>query len=599
MTRSLSVLLLVACLGTPYARAAAREPVVGDIIGELHFKDTRYLNRSLADFSERKAFVLVFTTTSCPLVSRYIPTLIRLEKEYRDKSVQFLAVNVGADDSIVAMAGQAVEYGVPFPFVKDFGGVCAKAIGVTRTPEVAVLDGKRRLVYRGRIDDQYRPGAARKEPTRHDLKEALEDVLAGRAVKVSQATVDGCLITFPEARKFEKTPTYREQVGPLLRKHCAGCHRPGTTAPFSLLNYEQAKTKAKAIAEVVRDGQMPPWFAAPNHGRFVNRRGLDALERDTILAWASAGAPEGKAAKGPKAEEEKDRAPKWAIGEPDVVVSTEEFELPAEGDVPYRYVILPYVFLADTWVQSIQILPDNPRVVHHANLAYVALGERFNEKNFLTGVVPGGEPMQLDDGTAVRLPGGSGLALQIHFVTTGKKEKCKLAVGLRYPRAVVHKQLRHMLFVDTRFKIPPGDPAHAVTVNRTLDRDVVGVGLFAHMHLRGKAMSFTAHPPSAKAETLLIIANYHFSWQIPYRWEPGKMKLPKGTRMECVALYDNSAFNPFNPDPKTTVRDGPQTYHEMMNGFFFFFDEKEDLNLTINPKTGTVRKEKAINSSRS
>ena len=588
MTRWLFVLLLGVCLASPLL-AVEKEPALGDAIGELHFKDIRYLNRSLADFPDRKAFVLVFTSTSCPLVPRYFPTLVRLEKDYRDKGVQFLALNVGADDSIVAMAGQAVEYEVPFPFVKDFGAVCARAVGIKRTPEVAVLDGKHRLVYRGRIDDQYRPGTARKEPTRRDLKEALDDVLAGRVVKVPQTTVDGCLITIPERRRPDKAPTYGEQVGPLLRKHCAACHRPGTTAPFSLLTYEQAKANAKAIAEVVRDGQMPPWFAAPDHGQFVNRRGLDAAERDTILEWARAGAPEGKAAAA-RPDLDKERAAKWAIGEPDLVLTTEEFELPAAGDVAYKYVVLPHIFLSETWVQSIQILPDNPRVVHHANLGYVALGERFSEKNFLTGVVPGGEPMHLANGMAVRLPAGSGLALQIHFVTTGKKEKCKLSVGLRYPRTPVHKQLRHLLLVDKSFKIPPGDPAHAVRVDRTLDRDVIGVGLFSHMHLRGKAMSFKAHLPSGKSETLLIIANYSFSWQLPYRWEPDKMKLPKGTRIECVALYDNSPFNAYNPDPKATVGDGPQTYHEMMNGFFFYIDEKEDLNLTINVKNGTVKK---------
>ena len=114
--------------------------------------------------------------------------------------------------------------------------------------------------------------------------------------------------------------------------------------------------------------------------------------------------------------------------------------------------------------------------------------------------------------------------------------------------------------------------------------------MFSHMHLRGKDMTFTAHLPDGKTDTLLIIPNYNFSWQLPYRWETGKMRLPKGTRLECVAHFDNSKFNPYNPDPAATVRNGPQTYQEMMYGFFFYTNADEQLGLHIDPKSGTVVK---------
>jgi hypothetical protein len=129
-----------------------------------------------------------------------------------------------------------------------------------------------------------------------------------------------------------------------------------------------------------------------------------------------------------------------------------------------------------------------------------------------------------------------------------------------------------------------------VRASRTLPCNAEGIGMFAHMHVRGKDISFTAHYPDGKSETLLVVPNYNFDWQIPYRWETGKKNFPKGTRLECVAHYDNSAFNPYNPDPKDTVREGPQTYHEMMNGFVFYTDSDEDLNLNIDQLTGRVRR---------
>ena len=231
--------------------------------------------------------------------------------------------------------------------------------------------------------------------------------------------------------------------------------------------------------------------------------------------------------------------------------------------------------------------------MHHANLAYFKLGESFKESNFITGVVPGGSPLDLDDGVALRIPKGSLLALQIHYVVTGKAEKVTLSVGLKFANGKVDKQLHHLLFVDTKYTIPPGTPAHPVKVTRTLDQDVIGIGLFAHMHVRGKAMTFTAHTPDGKSEALLTIANYNFAWQIAYRWQPGQKRLPKGTRIDCVAYYDNSPFNPYNPDPKKAVKDGPQTYHEMMNGFLFYLNANEKLGLDIDGKTGRAQSARA------
>ena len=487
--RSPPLLLSLFLLASPALRAEETKVPIGAKIADLSFKDIRYLSRSLSEFKQAKAFVLVFTNTSCPVARRYFPTLRRLDKDYRDRGVQFLAVNAGEEDAITAMAAQAVEYEVEFPFVKDAPCQCVEALGVRRTPEVVVLDADRRLRYRGRIDDQYRPGGGREAPTRNDLQEALDDVLAGRDVATAETPVDGCLITLPETRKSETPPTYTEQVGPILRKNCAECHRPNTPAPFSLTDYESARTKAKMIAEVVTEGRMPPWFAAPGHGEFSNKRGLSADERETVLQWVAAGAPRGKGDEPPAPP---DDAGKWRIGDPDLTLQTQVFELPADGDVPYQYTILPQVFLTETWVQGIQILPDNPAVVHHCNLAFASIGEGFSEKNFLTGFVPGGEPMHLNDGVACRIPAGSVLGLQIHFVTTGKPEKCRLSVGLRYPRSAVQKRLRFALLEDTRFAIPGGAAAFPITASRTLDEDAIGVGLFTHMHLRGKAMTFRA-----------------------------------------------------------------------------------------------------------
>ena len=77
----------------------------------------------------------------------------------------------------------------------------------------------------------------------------------------------------------------------------------------------------------------------------------------------------------------------------------------------------------------------------------------------------------------------------------------------------------------------------------------------------------------------------------PHKWP--KTKFPKGTRIEVVAHYDNSPFNPWNPDAKAEVRNGPQTFDEMMFGFFFYTEDSQELNLHVDPKTGRALQEAA------
>jgi peroxiredoxin len=575
------------------AGAAEAEVKIGSAVKDLTFKDIRFLTRTLDDLPKSKAYVLAFTNTTCPIAARYLPRLNKLEKEYRGKGVQFVGVNVGVEDTIRAMAAQAVEHEVEYPFLKDVGAKAAAALGVKRTPEVVVLDAQRKLRYRGRIDDQYRLGGGRPEPTRHDLKEAIDAVLAGKPAAVTETPVDGCAITRTTVPMPKTTVTFAEHVAPILKKHCVECHRPNTSAPFSLITYKQVAGKADTVAEVVRDERMPPWYAAPGHKEFTNRRYLTEKERRTIEQWVKGGKQMGDEAKLPKMPRAAEN--RWRIGKPDIILHTREHKLPADGIIDYKYEdvrksdLIPYVFLNDVWVQGVQILPDNPKVLHHANLAFKKVNEKFVMSNFITGTVPGGAPMALDNGIAFKIPRGAILLLQIHYVTTGKPERCRISVGLKFASGKVDKHLRFTLLEDRDFAIPAGAPAHKVAASHVLPRDMIGVGLFCHMHVRGRDMTFKAHYPGGKSETLLVIPNYNFDWQIPYRWEFGKKKFPKGTRLEAVAHYDNSTFNPFNPDAKKTVRLGQQTFDEMMNGFVFFVDAKERLELDIDGKTGRPR----------
>jgi hypothetical protein len=257
-------------------------------------------------------------------------------------------------------------------------------------------------------------------------------------------------------------------------------------------------------------------------------------------------------------------------------------------------VILPYVFKEDTYVSAIEILPHNRNVVHHCNMAYVSIAKmKGGDDTFITGYVPGGQPMDLrpktqsDPEVAYKIPAGSSLVLQIHYTTTSKEEESLISVGFRYPKKGVDKITHHLVLDPRNIAIAPRDPMWKLSAKKTIPKSATLLGMFTHMHVRGRDMTFIAEFPGGQRETLLEIPNYNFEWQLAYEC---RNRLPAGTKIEAIAHFDNSKFNVYNPDPNRTVPYGPQTYDEMFNGFVFWTNDDENLNLNVDPKTGHVVK---------
>ncbi len=590
----LIAIALVAVFASPVVAAEAAKTTsdssalqIGQKVAEFTFKDIRYLPRKLADFGEKKAYVIMFTTLDCPIAQKYLPKLKEMDAAYRGQGVQFLAVNVGPSDDLREVAYQALMVDAEFPFAKDFDGQVVRALGASRAGEVVVLDADKKLCYRGRVDNQFRLSGERPSAERDDLKLAIEDVLATRAVTVAETPVDGCLISFPKPRTRSTPVTFNEHVVPLLQKHCQDCHHAGAPeAPFALATYQEVVDHAPMIAEVVSEQRMPPWYASRQHGEFTNYRGMSADERSLVEDWVRTDCQEGDPSKAPSPRVFSES--KWKIGTPDLVIKTPLQKIPATGYIDYRYIILPHRFEKDTWIQGAQILPENSRAMHHCNMAFVKVGEKPSNQNFITGQVPGGDAMILDNNVGFMIPANSVLVLQIHYVTLGQETTDQISVGLRYPREVIQKNLKHSQVTNLTFKIPPGAPHHKVSAVRELKSDMTGYGMFSHMHLRGEDMTFRAIYPDGRDETLLVVPNYSFGWQQAYRWPEGKKKFPKGTKLEVFAHYDNSPFNPYNPDPNKEVEEGQQTFQEMMYGFVFYTEDQENLNLNVDPKTGHV-----------
>jgi peroxiredoxin len=547
---------------------------VGKIVPNFTLKDTANKDWSLADCKDTKAVVVVFMGTECPVNNAYMPRLVELHQTYAEKGVTLVGINSNNQDTATRVAAHAKEHKLPFPVLKDAANVVADQFGAQRTPEAFVLDAKGKIVYQGRIDDQFGVGFKRPAPTRSDVAEALDALLDGKAVKESRTEPAGCLIARATKPKETGTVTYTKQVSRVLQKNCQECHRPGQVGPMQLLTYEDALNWSDSIAEVVKQKRMPPWLADPAHGKFSNDRSLSKEDRETLLSWIDQGCPKG---------DPKDMPPErtftegWRIGKPDMVFTmSEEFTVPAKagkGGIQYQNFVVPTNFEEDRWVQAVEAKPGAREVVHHI-IVFVAnrggpepgRGPDGFGNGFLVGYAPGDMPAVFPEGTAKKVTKGAVLIFQMHYTPDGVERKDRSSVALIFAKEPPKIEMKTRAITQKDLKITPGADNYEAKSISQFDKDVELYSLLPHMHLRGKDFVYNAIFPDGKSETLLSVPRWDFSWQSNYRYVK-PLHLPAGTKVECTAHFDNSANNPNNPDPLAMVRWGEQTWDEMLIGF--------------------------------
>jgi mono/diheme cytochrome c family protein len=368
----------------------------------------------------------------------------------------------------------------------------------------------------------------------------------------------------------EQAPvTFSKDVAPIFYNHCVECHRPTMFAPMSLLTYEDARPWARAIKQRVLSREMPPWGADPAIGHFRNDSRLSQSDIDMIVAWVDGGAQKGNDADLPSRPH---FAEGWTIGEPDVVLTmTEPYHIPARGTIPYQYIRIPVDFSEDRWLKAIEIRPGSRAHVHHVIAYTQAKGGSLSEnplgRTNIGGTTPNKPGVVFGDGIARLLRANSEIVLQMHYTTNGTEADDRTSVALIFAKEPPKKMLRGGMALNLRFQIPAGAPNHEVRAVQTFNEDTILTSMTPHMHSRGKDMTYTAHYPDGRSETLLSVPKYNFDWQLTYQLAEPK-SLPTGTTLEVIAHFDNSPNNKSNPDPTAVVRWGDQTWEEMMIGFF-------------------------------
>jgi Flp pilus assembly protein TadD len=408
----------------------------------------------------------------------------------------------------------------------------------------------------------------------------------------SSSTVRQPAATLPAPRPI----TFNKDVAPILFAKCASCHRPANDtrverlpnetadplciagAPFSVLDYAATRRRASAIAAAVERREMPPWLPEPGHTDFANERRLRDDEIAVITQWVAQGAPEGDAGDRPPAPE---FAGGWQLGKPDLVLDfPESYELRAgRGDV-FRTFVVPVSLPSTRFVRGIEFRTDNPRVLHHANVAvdpgrisraldradpgpgFAVMPEDDGVQNVF-GWSPGKVPVLEPSDTAWALEPGADLVVQLHMVASPERESVRPSIGLFFSERPPTRSPIVIKLESKSIDIPAGESRYVVEDRYVLRADVDALSVYPHAHYLAAEMEGRAVRPDGTMVPLLSIRRWDVRWQDQYRYRT-PVFLPRGTTVSMRFVYDNSAANRNNPHrPPRRVTWGPMSTDEM------------------------------------
>jgi peroxiredoxin len=539
-------------------------------VGDFTLLDQNGDSHSMSWYDDQDAVVFLIQANRCEATRETASAFDSVRTRYADANFQFMMLNAEGNRDRSAVAAAAAEYGTNLPILMDETQTISQAMGVDQAGEVIVYDPKSfSIKYRG--------------PVENHLFAALDQIAAGEEVSNPEVPVSGCEIAYE--MKNEASISYADEIAPMLADNCASCHREDGIAPFALNSYQSVQGWSPMIREVVMTRRMPPGQIDPHVGKFDNAPGMTNLEVQKLMNWIAAGSIN-ESANDPLTQLTWPDS-KWTLGEPDLIVKIPSQQIPATGVLDYRNLAVPLTELTESrWVRGSEVSPGDPTVVHHVIPSVIppsggeGRGEGRNsvldlnpEVPTLAGYAPGYMSRMEPEDTGALLEAGSTIAFQMHYTTSGQETVDETELGIYfYPEGVIPKErVSGRPAVSWDIAIPPGAKDHPMTASLDLDKDVYLQSVLPHMHFRGKRVKYIAQLPDGTEQVLFNNPNYNFNWQLTYHFEE-PVFLPAGTTILIDGAYDNSAQNPFNPDPSITVYGGEQSWEEMFFGFMTWKD---------------------------
>lgn len=379
---------------------------------------------------------------------------------------------------------------------------------------------------------------------------------------------------------FAQTPTFSEDVAPIIFNKCATCHHEGGIAPFPLMSYANTYDYRFSVKNAVETKIMPPWPPDAHYGDFLFERTLTDDEINTIKEWVDGGAPEGNAVMTPE-------APVFVPGrtipnEPDLTISMAPYESQANTSDEYTCFAIPSGLTEDRYIRAIEIVPGNPAVVHHvivfaadANITDCLMPIIAGQT--LTGYAPGAPPTIFpsngdDFKLGMKLKAGSNIMLQIHYPAGTVGEWDSTSVNFYfYPKGETGiREVNSGPYVQN-FLFPTIQPNTTQRIEgyypyipgTTTQGDMSLLSVFPHMHLIGTKIESFAVDKNSDTIPLVKVSNWDFDWQGFYSYKH-LVKVPDGSKVLGYGLYDNTSANHHNPNnPPQGISVGEATTDEM------------------------------------
>ncbi len=564
--------LAVAFMLTMFAGMSAN---AADRISDFSLIDHNGRFHQVSRYADHDAIVL-FAHEDSRDVRRAARDLQKLVEQFNEDNISFFMIDSTGASNKSEMREVAADAKISLPILMDDTQLVAEELGITRATDVIIIVPKaQEVVYRGALNNRFAEGSRARRASEHYVADALDAILAGEEITGEQLASKGNAIEFAARDNHAESLSYASDIAPILEQRCVSCHMEGGIAPFAMSSHQMIQGWSPMIREVIYTKRMPPGQIDNDFVEdFHNVSFISIEESQKLVHWIDNGS-QNKDGIDPLAAL-RPKLVKWNYGEPDIVIPIPPQQIPSTGVQEYRNLQVPLNITEDIWVKAVEFVPGDPTVLHHIiAFAYGPNGinefEILNQGIGLGAYAPGNSINTYPENSGFPLKAGGGLMLQMHYTVTGKEAVDASEIGLYLWDEPPARQILGGSAADLDIYIPPFEADHEMIATKKFRKDAYLSMLGPHMHYRGYDANFKLVFPDGREQEILNVPNYQFNWQKVYDFkEP--IFLPAGTEMVYRATFDNSAMNPFNPDPSAEITWGEQTWQEMFFGFFRYVD---------------------------
>jgi len=544
----------------------------------------------------------VFAATDCPVAGRTARMLSANLTALRKRDIAIWIVFPNANETIETVTKWLKDHGlsgVDYSLSPDD----AQSLNVRTTPTTILRRGKT-VVYTGKLcerDDTVKSG--------YLYPVLAVDGIRDRKTYTRTTAVTGCPLrmttriidtqTIEAAAPSSPSPiTWNGGIQRIFERTCLPCHTGTGVGPIKLSDYSDIYGMATKIQALVMRRTMPPW-QAEDIGKFHDDPSLSIVDLQRLDLWFKRAMPIG--GKLPEAIKFKELAKsQWHLGQPTAVISLDKpYVTPSDGKDHYRCFVFKNITDRDRWMNAIAFQPGAVQSVHHVS-AFIDTsgaarkldeadagsgytnptpgnGPGFKDYYVIGGWTPGHKPRKLPFQSGIPIPKGADLVVEVHYHLTGKQESDMTATGLYFTDDPIDKRYRVGDVGTYNISIKANDPKGTAEASAVINSNVSIHSITPHLHLLGRTMKVTAELPNGQLITIVNISRWDFRWQPSYRFL-APLQLPRGTRIDVIATYDNTATNVDNPHkPPRDIIWGEGTDEEMCSVFFGYTDDDEHL----------------------